>query len=164
MKFDDLGLVLGRLLEEEVRFIIVGGLAVLAHGHSRVTHDLNIVIAMDSKNLKTALGVMDDLGFTPRLPVAILDFCDSKKRKEWIENKNLQVFSLLSERLGGMVVDIFATEPFDFEVEWANVYRVDLPNVCKQLPFVSRSTLISMKKSAGRTIDMEDIKHLLQDF
>ena len=160
MTLDHLTRTLHALQDANARFLIAGGLAVLAHGHSRVTHDLDIVLALDAENSLQAINALTQLGFAPRIPVAALDFCDSKKRAEWIKDKNLMVFSMVNEKMGGFVVDIFATEPFDFEEEWGKAARISLPGFPKDLPFISKPTLLAMKRNAGRAIDLDDIKHL----
>ena len=160
MRLSDLSDVLWALLEAEVRFLVAGGLAVVAHGHSRVTHDLDVVIALDEENLRRALEVLQRLGFLPRLPVAAEDFCDAAIRRKWIEEKHLQVFSMVSEEKGGLVVDIFADSPFDFEEERARAHIVSLPGLPEGVPFVSKQTLLAMKRRAGRAIDKDDIARL----
>jgi hypothetical protein len=160
MTLDHLTQTLNALLEAKVRFLIAGGLAVLAHGHSRVTHDLDIVLALDSHNATIAINTLTHLGFRPRIPVDALDFCDREKRAVWVEQKNLMVFSMLNEQMSGFVIDIFATEPFDFELEWSNAARISLPGFPEQLPFISKPTLLEMKRQAARPIDLDDIKHL----
>lgn len=160
MTLDQLTRTLHALLDARVRMLIAGGLAVLAHGHSRVTHDLDIVLALDSENSTRAINALTKLGFKPRIPVKALDFCDPKKRAEWVNQKNLMVFSMVNDQMEGFVIDIFASEPFDFETEWAKAAYISLPGFPTDLPFVSKPTLLEMKRTAGRTIDLDDIKHL----
>lgn len=160
MTLDDLNLTLHALQKANVRMLIAGGLAVLAHGHSRVTHDLDIVLALDPENAKRAIQALTQLGFQPRLPVSALDFCNPEKRRHWIEQKQLMVFPMSNEKMNGFVVDIFAKEPFDFEEEWLNATQISLPGFPENLSFVSKPTLIKMKRQAARPIDLDDIKHL----
>ncbi|CAA6691142.1 MULTISPECIES: hypothetical protein [unclassified Lentimonas] len=160
MTLDHLTRTLNALLDAKVRMLIAGGLAVLAHGHSRVTHDLDIVLALDLDNSTRAINALTRLGFRPRIPVDALDFCDPVKRTNWIKQKNLMVFSMINEQMEGFVIDIFANEPFDFEEEWGNAARISLPSFPENLPFISKPTLLAMKRTAGRAIDLDDIKHL----
>jgi hypothetical protein len=160
MRLDDLTHVLRRLQAEKVRFLIAGGLAVVAHGHMRVTHDLDLVLAMDPDNLVRALAVFAGLGFTPRLPVSLEDFADPEKRAVWIDSKGMQVFSLVSAVHRSLVVDIFASAPFPFDAEWDRASWIAFPDASLRLPFVCRATLIRMKQEAGRPVDREDVAHL----
>ena len=58
-----------------------------------------------------------------------------------------------------MPVDVFVTEPFDFDREYKAAIRGTLaPGVTVR--FVSIPTLIKMKKLANRPKDLDDIEHL----
>jgi hypothetical protein len=160
MTLKHLSKVLDTLQTDDVRFLIVGGLAVIAHGHTRLTHDLDLVVAMDSKNTHRVVRALSQLGFSPRIPVPPESFCDPEIRNTWIVKKGMQVFSLVNEKMGGIVIDLFAEEPFDFEKEYGRAVFIELPGIAKSLPFVCKETLLEMKKTAGRHIDLDDIYHL----
>lgn len=58
----DLHALLAALHEREVRFVVIGGVAVGAHGYVRATEDLDLVPDPDPANLKlltAALGALD---------------------------------------------------------------------------------------------------------
>jgi hypothetical protein len=44
--------ILPTLVRNDVRFIVVGGGAALAHGSARLTHDVDVVYARDPENLQ----------------------------------------------------------------------------------------------------------------
>lgn len=93
------------------------------------------------------------------MPVDIHEFTDAKKQKDWLENKNMQVFSLQSPQHPETTIDIFITEPFDFEGEYKTAAHAELtPDISFHI--VSIPTLILMKQLAGRAKDMDDIEHL----
>lgn len=48
----DFGALLGRLVRADVEFVVIGGLAVLTHGHVRATLDLDVCYARTPENLK----------------------------------------------------------------------------------------------------------------
>lgn len=160
MTLDDLSKTLQALQAAEIKFLIAGGLAVIAHGHTRVTHDLDLVVAMNPENTSRTIAVLTQLGFVPRIPVAAKDFCDPDIRQYWIREKGLQVFSLINQEQDGFVIDLFAEAPFDFDDEYSKAAFIELPGIEGALPFVSKDTLLKMKKSAGRSIDLDDILHL----
>lgn len=58
------------------------------------------------------------MGYTPLIPVNADDFADPETRKTWVETKNMQVLSLQSDQYPETTVDIFVTEPFDFNHEY----------------------------------------------
>jgi hypothetical protein len=64
----DLRSLLELLREKEVRFVVIGGVAVAAHGYVRGTADLDLVPDPDPENLRRVTEVLDELGAT--LPTA----------------------------------------------------------------------------------------------
>jgi len=58
-----------------------------------------------------------------------------------------------------VTVDVFVTEPFDFDSEYEAAMQGELaPGLTVR--FVSISTLIAMKQLANRPRDLDDIEHL----
>lgn len=51
---------------ETIRYLLVGGLAVVAHGVVRFTADMDIVLDMTSENIGRAVCVLSSLGYKPR--------------------------------------------------------------------------------------------------
>lgn len=64
----DLRSLLELLHEREVRFVVIGGVAVAAHGYIRGTADLDLVPDPDPDNLRRVTEVLDELDAT--LPTA----------------------------------------------------------------------------------------------
>lgn len=142
-----------------VRYLIAGGLAVVAHGHVRFTADLDLIIDMDTGNLKSALAALSRLGYKPRAPVPIGEFADPQIRRGWIDEKGMKVFSLSSPEHAATEVDIFAEAPFDFAAAYVQAVRLEVcPGVTAT--FVDLDRLIALKKRAGRTQDLQDIEQL----
>jgi len=80
-------------------------------------------------------------------------------RSRWIREKGMKVLNFFSDRHRETNVDVFVSEPFEFEREYANALRGDLaPGM--EARFVSLQTLIVMKQDAGRPRDLDDIQHL----
>lgn len=60
----DLRSLLAALHEHDVRFVVIGGVAVGAHGFIRGTEDLDLVPEPDPANLKRLIGALADLDST----------------------------------------------------------------------------------------------------
>jgi len=118
MKVASLEAIFRALQEAEARYLVVGGLAVVAHGYVRVTQDLDLVLDLSGESLPCALGALDSLGYRPIVPVALSDFARPELRRDWIENRNMKVFNLISDRFPDVVIDIFVQEPFAFDAEY----------------------------------------------
>ena len=61
------------LADANVEYVVVGGMAVILHGHLRATRDLDLVIGLQPDNCLSALYALASIGFAPRLPVALAD-------------------------------------------------------------------------------------------
>jgi len=159
LKISTLTTILHALNHNDVRFLIVGGVAVNLHGYQRMTADLDLVIQLESSNVQAALSVFEGFDYKPSAPVALLDFNDAEKRLDWIENKNMTVFQLWSDKYLDTSIDIFVTEPFDFNEKY-NEAQTILLDQDLSIKLISIPTLIDMKKSADRLRDRDDIEHL----
>jgi hypothetical protein len=142
-----------------VKYLVVGGVAVVLHGHLRVTADVDLVIKLEPANVRVAMQALASLGFRPRAPVPIEQFADAEARTSWIQEKGLTVFSLWSPSMPGAEVDVFVAEPFDFDSTYARALRADIEGV--QVTVVALDDLIALKRAAGRVKDDEDVRVLL---
>ena len=147
------------LNEHQVRYLIVGGLAVVAHGYVRFTADVDIVLAFDETNLASAIQSFEKLQYSPRVPVAITEFLDAENRRQWAVDRHMTVFSLFSAAHAATEIDLFVESPFDFESAYANAARLEVaPGVLAT--FCSVIDLIALKARAGRANDLDDIAQL----
>ncbi len=142
-----------------VRYLVAGGLAVNAHGYTRATHDIDLVVQLSPENAAAAMQALAELGYRPLAPVPIHQFAEPDRRQAWIASKGLTVFGLVSDLHPQAPVDLFVTEPFDFGLEYAASLQEDL-NVGLPIRFVSLPTLLAMKRQAGRAKDLDDIENL----
>ena len=154
----DFDIVLAALEERKVRYLVVGGVAVVLHGYARFTADLDLVIALDAANIAAAMGALGALGYRPRAPVAASDFADPDKRREWILEKGLTVLGLWSPEHPATEVDVFVEEPFAIEPALLRATRAKLG--ANTIAVASIPDLIQLKRKAGRPKDLEDIAKL----
>jgi len=150
--------IFAALERASVRYLVVGGVAVVLHGHPRFTADLDLVIALDADNVRAALGALEPLGYAPRAPVAAEDLADPERRAEWVRTKGMTVFSLASPAHPATEVDLFVEEPFPFEEAYARALEVDLGGVRAWV--ASLGDLVAMKRRAARPQDLEDVRNL----
>ncbi|OGS39943.1 MAG: hypothetical protein A2506_12225 [Elusimicrobia bacterium RIFOXYD12_FULL_66_9] len=151
--------ILRALDQAGVRYLIVGGLAVVAHGFVRFTADLDLILDLEPQNLKMALPALSRLGYRPRAPVDIDDFAVPAIRRSWIEEKGMKVFSLSSSEHAATEIDIFAEAPFDFAAAYSDAARLEVcPGVTAT--FVDFDRLLALKKQAGRPQDLQDVEQL----
>lgn len=159
MRLEHVIAVVRGLNEGGVRYLIVGGLAVNAHGHIRYTNDLDLVIGLEPVNIRRGLEVLALLGYRPRIPVTGEQFANAELRKQWIREKGLMVLNLWCEQRRETPVDVFVQEPFDFAAEIQAARHFPLGENLTA-PFVTLPTLFRMKREAGRPRDLLDIDEL----
>ena len=147
------------LNDAAVKYLIVGGVAVVAHGYERLTKNVDIVIGLERENIIRGLRSLMGIGYHLRIPVTPEQFADPQLREQWRREKNMIVLPLWSDKHRRTPVDIFVYEPFDFEKELARALR--LPVFGNELAaIVSYPALLKLKKSAGRAQDLADIEKL----
>jgi predicted nucleotidyltransferase len=151
--------VVGALNAAGVRYLIVGGLAVIAHGYLRATRDLDIVIQLETTNLRTALNSLAEIGYRLAIPVSPDDFANASKRETWRAEKGMIVLKLWSDDHRRTPIDIFVYEPFDFDAEYQRSMLSELGNGLSAR-VVGLEALIQMKFEAGRPQDLLDIEEL----
>jgi hypothetical protein len=147
------------LKAENIRYIVVGGLAVNAHGYERFTHDIDLVIGLEPDNIQRALHALIGMGYRPSIPVSPEDFANAENRMKWHEEKSMLVLKMCSDDHRRTPIDIFIREPFDFSEEWGKVTFYQISDDI-EMPIISYESLIRMKQEAGREKDLLDISAL----
>ncbi len=159
MKLQSLEEIFRKLNDAGVRYLVVGGLAVNAHGYQRLTHDLDLVIQLKHDNILPAFRALDELGYKTSVPVTPEQFASAGNREKWRKEKNMRVLCMASNRHRETPLDIFISEPFDFDLEYESAMRGEIASGV-EVRFATIPTLIAMKQEAGRERDMDDIRHL----
>lgn len=154
----DIERVLEALNDAGVRYLVVGGVAVVLHGHLRTTADLDLVVQLERENAVKAMRALSGLGYRPRAPVAAETFADPEVREAWAREKGLTVFSLWSSSAPTLEVDLFVREPFGFDDVYARALKVPLERTFAWV--ISLPDLIVLKSLASRPQDLEDIEAL----
>lgn len=142
-----------------VRFVVVGGTAVVLQGHARMTVDLDLVVDLAPEPAAAAVTALGALGLLPRLPVPAEQFADPAIRQQWVEQRHLVVFSLYDPESIWREVDLFATDPMPFDELYDDATVVEIGGTPVRV--ASRRHLVAMKRSAGRSRDVDDVAALL---
>jgi hypothetical protein len=145
-----------------VRYLIVGGLAVNVYGYRRLTADIDIVMELLPDNIERAFQALLSLSFKPVVPVTQAQFADAVTREALIRDKGMVVLSFWSEAHPGTTVDVFSSEPFEFETEYGRAKVMPL-TADLAVRIVARDTLLAMKRATGRAKDLADVEYLEGD-
>jgi hypothetical protein len=147
---DELHAITAALRVAGVPYAVCGGIAVTAYGATRSTKDIDIAIARE--HVRAALAAVAPLGYT--IPAAPMTFGAGTPNERHVQRVNKIVGS---EHL---VLDLLIAE-----AAYAGVLddRIDVALPSGTITFVSRDTLLRMKRLAGRPIDLADLEKLEGD-
>jgi hypothetical protein len=86
-------------------------------------------------------------------------FANEQLRESWRSEKGMLVLKMWSDSHRETPLDIFVSEPFDFDGEYLAALRQEVaPGIVA--PILQLETLLLMKLAAGRPKDLADIDEL----
>jgi len=147
--------LLSALSAAQVRYVLVGGMAVQLHGYFRMTFDVDLVLAMDDENLTRFIGVAKQVGLVPSIPVPIDSLRNAAQIEQWHHDKGMLAFALREPHTGGGVVDVLVRPVVPFEQLHQNAVVGEL--FSQQVMIASIDDLMTMKRHANRDKDKLDI-------
>ncbi|MFI4888989.1 MAG: nucleotidyl transferase AbiEii/AbiGii toxin family protein [Steroidobacterales bacterium] len=150
--------VLRAFQDAQVRYVLVGGLAVLLHGVDRLTADIDLVVDLAPEQAAKAIETLLALGFRTSAPVDARLFADPATRKRWREESSMVVMSFWDPQNRCPTVDLFAEYPMEFEKMYAGSVLMPLSGTDVRIASVEH--LIEIKRAAARPKDLEDAARL----
>ncbi|MFN2384374.1 MAG: hypothetical protein ABR559_08975 [Gemmatimonadota bacterium] len=161
MKLSSFQAIVRVLNDANVPFIIVGGLAVNAHGYGRYTGDVELVIKLDPQAIRGAFEALASLGYRPRVPVTAEGFSDPDQRASWIADKGMTILGFLSDTHRETPIGMLVADPFDFDEEHREAL-VEEAAPGASVRILRLVALLKLKQEAGRPQDLADIAVLKQ--
>jgi len=132
------------LEKHRVRYLVVGGYAVMKYTEPRFTKDLDLWISTDEKNSKAVFSALKEFG-APLKGLTSRDFAE----RGYFYQMGIPPFRL----------DIMMSIPgVEFETAWEHREEVMLGGLT--IPFISRADLIRSKDASGRPQDLLDAENL----
>jgi hypothetical protein len=150
--------VFDELNRQGLRYVVVGGLAVVLHGHPRLTMDADLVVALDEPNALSVIEALTKLGFVPRAPVDPKSFASQAIRESWIRDRNMMVFSMADPKNPFFAIDLFVDPPLAYDELAASALSKEVDGV--PIIVCSIADLKRMKRRSGRPEDLADIAAL----
>ncbi|HMZ59586.1 MAG TPA: hypothetical protein PL048_12465 [Leptospiraceae bacterium] len=144
--------------KNEIKYLVVGGLAVNLHGVPRMTNDVDVILSEEKENLVKFIESMRRLGYVPKLPVKADVLLDDEKINIWIKDRNLKAFTFYNTKDNYKVVDFLIVHPLNFAESYERKTVKSIDEL--EIHVVSYEDLITMKKSIGRPRDNQDINLL----
>ena len=135
--------VFSSLNSHGVKYLVIGGIAAIAHGVPRNTFDLDILIEATPENARRVLDALSDAG----LGTALLTSPEELLKHE---------ITIFRDRVR---VDVqTATPGLVFQEAWER--RVEMIYQDHLFIVASRTDLIASKRAAGCAVDLEDVRLL----
>jgi hypothetical protein len=140
---DQLQTVFASFQRNDVKYLVIGGIAAVLYGVPRATFDLDILIEPTKENAQKLLNALSEVGFG----TAELTSADE------IIGTEITIFT---DRVR---LDVQTSTPgILFEDAWPR--RATLTYEGQSFDVVSLADLIQSKTAAGRDIDLEDVRIL----
>jgi Nucleotidyl transferase AbiEii toxin, Type IV TA system len=154
MSEPSLATILATLVEHEVDFVLIGGLAAVAHGSRRVTRDIDLVVAPEDSNLARLERALGELGAVQLVEGG------AQAPIEPGDVAPIALGSTLHTRSPAGRLDVVGAPagaaPYAALRERSIVARVGGADVRVS----GLDDLIAMKRAAGRPLDLQDIADL----
>jgi len=132
------------LKENHVKFVIIGATAFPVHGYSRATLDIDIFIKAEEENARRTLKALKEFGYDVT-DITIDDLITKKLLiRQYIVETDIHPI----------------VKGITFEKIWKNKVKAKFGKTF--VWFASLDDLIKMKKAAGRSKDIEDLKYLIR--
>ena len=136
--------LLAKLARADVKFIIVGGVAVALNGFLRTTEDVDILIESSADNVMRLLDALGDFGEGHARELSRTDFSDSEGAIRIIEDFPLDVFTIMrGNRYADLIGATKSTRIGDVDVR-----------------YLSADALIALKSDSQRDQDRIDVSAL----
>ena len=136
--------LLSILEKHKVRYLVVGGYAVMKYTEPRFTKDLDLWVSTDKENSKAVYEALKEFG----APLKDLSPADFTQEGYFYQMGN-PPFRL----------DVMMSIPgVTFETAWSNREKVHLEGLV--VPFISKGDLINAKEASGRDQDLIDAREL----
>lgn len=140
---------LGKLLDDEVRFILVGGLAVTLHGYVRLTEDIDILIDLEEDNVAKLIRSLGEFGEGFGGDLQSSDFTSEPGAIRIVEESESAALDIFTQLAGLSFGDLV------HETETSQIQG-------RPFHYASKSQLIRIKSGSHREKDQLDVSALKQ--
>jgi len=150
--------VVKALKKHKVKYALIGAYALAFYGLVRATRDVDIAILLNAEQLSRVEQALKGLHLTSRLPISARDI--ARFRKEYINKRNLIVWSFMDFKDPTRVVDVLLTDSLktlSFQSFTVKKHKVDV---------LSLKDLLKLKQKSKRLkdkIDVQSVKDLLNE-
>ena len=127
-----------------VRYLVIGGYAVIQYAEPRFTADLELWVGTNPRNAGAVYAALREFG-APLSGLTVDDFAEEG--------------CFYQMGVPPVRVDVLMDIPgIGFEAAWVRRVEIDFDGL--SVPFISREDLITVKRASGRPQDMIDVANL----
>jgi predicted nucleotidyltransferase len=131
--------------DNQVRYLVIGGYALIQYTEPRYTRDLDLWISTDAENAQAVYRALRDFG----APLTGLSEADFAQEGYFYQMGAPPIRVDILMGIPGVV----------FEEAWPRRMEVDFDGL--SVPFIGREDLVAAKRAAGRPQDLLDVELLL---
>ncbi len=136
--------LLTSLSRNQVKYILVGGLAVDFCGYSRATHDVDIIIEYSETNINLLLSCLSNFGQGSATELSYKDFDLEEGCIRIVEDYPLDIFTIMR---GNVYQDL---------LQYVEIDKIE----DTQISYLNANGLIKLKKESLRPKDQIDVQTL----
>lgn len=131
------------LNKNNVKYLVIGGYAVVYHGYVRSTNNIDIWVDISKENIKKLLIALEEFGFSS----------SNFKEEDFSPNQIIQLGHPPNR------IDLITTPAgVDFETCYKTKEQTTIDNV--NISIIDLTNLIKTKKASNRTRDLADVEEL----
>ena len=147
---EDVSEFLSLLARHKVRYLIVGGEAVIYFGHARLTGDIDIFYERNAENVRRLHAALNEFWLN--------DIPGMTNEEELMQESMVFQFGVPPNRID-LINEI---EAVGFEEAWQDKVRESFSHIGREVTiyFIGLKELMKNKKAVGRHKDMEDLEFL----
>jgi len=143
---DQLPTVFASFQKNDVKYLVIGGIAAVLYGVPRATFDLDILIEPTKENAERLLIALSEVGFGT---------AEMTNAQEIIDTE----ITIFTDRIR---LDVQTSTPgIRFDDAWNR--RVTMTVKGQEFAVVSFADLVQSKTAAGREVDLEDVRILTSE-
>ncbi len=159
MKLSAFEAIIQALQDAGVRYLVVGGVAVNAHGYIRFTPNIDLALELKPVNIQKALRALETLHYRPSNAVDAEVFANRNQNSPASAMPEPPPLSFHGDDDELTPVNLLTMAGLDFSNEYEQAMQSEiLPGV--EVRFLSIPGLIRLKQTFDRPRDRDDIQHL----
>jgi hypothetical protein len=147
------------LNDAKVRYLVVGPLAVVAHGCMPQTENIELSLVPDAGNTGRMMSCLAGMGYRRHVPMTAVEIAEEARRERMEGEEFAKVLRFRSKRREEIDVCVVLDERLDFEEMYARSESLALA-AGVEIPMCAYGDFVRLKRQSGRANDFVDLEQL----